>query len=335
MKRGVNLGGWLVLEKWITPSVFGGYEAEDEYVLCKQLSAEAESILKIHRDNFITEADFKWIAEHGLDAVRLPLGYWIFGGEKPFVGGIEYVDKAFEWAKRYGLGILLDLHGAPGSQNGRDHSGKIGNINWNTLQNVSKSLEIIDRLASRYKGHNNLVGIELLNEPVKISQRRYLKDYYEHGYDLVRQYCGTEVCVVASDAFRPKRWGRIMQDSKYQNKQLDVHMYQLFTNADKKLSLEGHIEKANHEWRKLIERVGKTWPVMIGEWSLALDEPTLKGLSDDVKAAAMRAYGSVQLEVFEQAASWFYWTYRTEGGGAWSYRHCVEHGWLPEKYTSV
>ena len=28
--RGVNLGGWLVLEKWMTASLFDGLEATDE-----------------------------------------------------------------------------------------------------------------------------------------------------------------------------------------------------------------------------------------------------------------------------------------------------------------
>ena len=81
MIRGVNLGGWLLLERWITPSVFGDSQARDEFSLCSELGAEAASVLKIHRDNFITEADFAWIANHGLNAVRLPVGYWVFGDE--------------------------------------------------------------------------------------------------------------------------------------------------------------------------------------------------------------------------------------------------------------
>lgn len=30
MLQGVNLGGWLVLEKWMTPSLFDGTTAADE-----------------------------------------------------------------------------------------------------------------------------------------------------------------------------------------------------------------------------------------------------------------------------------------------------------------
>ena len=35
--RGVNLGGWLVLEKWMTPSVFEGLQATDETTWCAEL----------------------------------------------------------------------------------------------------------------------------------------------------------------------------------------------------------------------------------------------------------------------------------------------------------
>ena len=35
--RGVNLGNWLVLEKWISEDLFSGTDAEDETYLCVQL----------------------------------------------------------------------------------------------------------------------------------------------------------------------------------------------------------------------------------------------------------------------------------------------------------
>lgn len=42
--------------------------------------------------------------------------------------------KAIGWARKYGLRINLDLHTIPGSQNGWNHSGKLGTMNW--LQGV-------------------------------------------------------------------------------------------------------------------------------------------------------------------------------------------------------
>jgi glucan 1,3-beta-glucosidase len=43
---------------------------------------------------------------------------------------IRYFTKAISWARKYGIRILLDYHALPGSQNGWNHSGKSGQINW-------------------------------------------------------------------------------------------------------------------------------------------------------------------------------------------------------------
>ncbi len=333
MIRGVNLGGWLVLEPWITPALFEGTKAKDELSLCRELGDQAEEILRLHRDHFITEADFRWLARCGINTVRLPIGYWVFGDEAPYVGSIVHVDRAFEWAERNGLKILLDLHGAPGSQNGHDHSGMVGDITWYTPENQAKSLKVIERLSKRYRGRDALAGIELVNEPSWRNGRRTLQEYYEKGYDIVRKSCGTDVAVVVSDAFFPRRWSRVMQGDKYQNKQLDIHLYQLFGKRDQRRSLSGHMAIVNGKWHRLLARVSRRWPVIIGEWSAALPPKIYDGYSAEAKDAAIRAYASAQLAVFERhAAGWFYWTYRTQDGGAWSFRTCVENRWLPDHF---
>src|SRR5215472_9258557 len=83
--RGVNLGAWLVLEKWMTPDTFGGSDAEDEYTLCLGLGDKAKGRLDQHRDTFITASDFHWIKQSGLNAIRLPVGYWALEAPKPYV----------------------------------------------------------------------------------------------------------------------------------------------------------------------------------------------------------------------------------------------------------
>ncbi|HET8704713.1 MAG TPA: glucan 1,3-beta-glucosidase, partial [Pseudomonadales bacterium] len=104
--RGVNLGGWLVLEKWMTPSLFDGLNATDETSWCAELGERASEKLKQHWNNFITKEDFAWLAKIGINAVRIPFGHWIFGendypyhpaygaARYPFVkGGIEVLDR--------------------------------------------------------------------------------------------------------------------------------------------------------------------------------------------------------------------------------------------------
>lgn len=125
--KGVNLGNWLVLEKWMSPALFAGTTAEDEYYLPRQLSKEVyEARIKIHRAEYITERDFVTIKSMGMEAVRIPVPYFIFGDREPFIGCVEELDKAFNWAEAYGLQILIDLHTAPLGQNGFDNGGICG-----------------------------------------------------------------------------------------------------------------------------------------------------------------------------------------------------------------
>ncbi len=69
--RGVNLGSWLVLEKWMVPSLFEGLEATDETTWCAELGDKAAEKLRAHWNTFITREDFKWLAGVGINESRL------------------------------------------------------------------------------------------------------------------------------------------------------------------------------------------------------------------------------------------------------------------------
>lgn len=76
--RGVNLGNWLVLEKWMSPSLFDGTTAEDEYYLPMQLDRSVyEARIKQHRSEYITERDFITMRAIGLNTVRIPVPYLV------------------------------------------------------------------------------------------------------------------------------------------------------------------------------------------------------------------------------------------------------------------
>lgn len=114
--RGVNLGGWLVLEPWITPGIFeeGGDSAVDEWTLSAALGHRAHERLKLHWNTFMEQKDFDRIKGAGLTHVRIPIGYWAVApiqGE-PFVQGqVDMLDAAIDWARHSGLKVNVDLHG--------------------------------------------------------------------------------------------------------------------------------------------------------------------------------------------------------------------------------
>lgn len=119
--RGVNLGGWFVLEPWITPSIFEAApdNVVDEYTLCTTLgSTEAYNRLSAHWSNWITESDFYSIAGAGMNFVRIPIGYWSVPGvdHAPYVqGAYEFLKAACDWAAGAGLKVMIDLHGGKSS----------------------------------------------------------------------------------------------------------------------------------------------------------------------------------------------------------------------------
>nr|GEZ47036.1 probable glucan 1,3-beta-glucosidase A [Tanacetum cinerariifolium] len=124
-----------------------------------------------HWETFIVEKDFKFIAESGLNAVRIPVGWWTASDPtppKPFVGGsLQYLDKAFLWAEKYNLKVILDLQAAPGSQNGFEHSAtRDGLIEWGlTDENIQQTVRVIEFFPARYAANPSLYTVQLINEP--------------------------------------------------------------------------------------------------------------------------------------------------------------------------
>ena len=57
-------------------------------------------------------------------------------------------------------------------------------------------------------------------------------------------------------------------------------------------------------------------PCLVGEWSCALPPESLGGRTGLALDAAMRAYGDAQLINFDATRGWFFWTLKTEEGGA-------------------
>ena len=347
--RGVNLGGWLVLEKWMKPSLFEGLAATDETTLCVELGREAPARLHAHWDTFITRDDFAWLAGVGINAVRIPVGHWIFGppypyhpkygaNRDPFVeGGIEVLDRALDWARALGLRVVLDLHAAPGCQNGFDNGGIQGVCEWHTREEyLAHSVDVLGRLAERYRANACLHAIQVLNEPRWDVPTDLLEAYYLRAYDAIRAHCRPEhVAVVFHDGFRSHReYLGFMQPPAFQNVILDVHRYQCFEPADIALDIHGHVHKAGVAWRSEADEIQRelALPAIAGEWSLGLDRKTLDGMDAFQEQVAYRAYAAAQLLAFEHYLGWFFWSYRTETTPAWCFRESVERGWLPPRF---
>lgn len=359
--RGVNLGGWLVLEKWMTPSLFSGMAARDETAWCAELGDKAEWILQKHWRTFIKRDDFAWLAGVGINAVRIPVGHWLFEadypyhasyGDKPYPfvqGGTEILDQAFAWAQEFGLLVVVDLHAAPGCQNGFDNGGIQDVCEWHTRQEyIDYALKTLERLAQRYGGHPALCGIEVLNEPRWDIDTELLKRFTQAGYAIIRRHCrAEEVAVIFHDGFRGFReYEGFMSGPQYRNVVFDIHRYQCFIREDVELDIFGHMHKAVVDWKNEAEEIIRHAgiPTYVGEWSLGLDLKMTEtwaagafdypqaGMDDFQLNVAYRGYAAAQLACFEKYLGWFFWSYKTENMLHWSFRDCVERGWLPNRF---
>lgn len=252
---GVNLGGWLVPEPFIASDLFekyalvNGQTAVDEYTLSQNIVASGDSletVLENHYATFITEQDFAEIASAGLNWVRLPMPHWAietWPGE-PYLEGVswKYVLKAFQWARKYGLRINLDMHTAPGSQNGWNHSGKLGVVgmleSYMGVANSQRHLDYVRTIAQFVSQPEFAPVVQMLNF---LNEPRgneigggVVGSFYRQAYETIRSVTGIGegkgAIVSIHDAFisTPANWYGFLAGADRLS--LDQHSYITFVN---------------------------------------------------------------------------------------------------------
>ncbi|GEQ67684.1 hypothetical protein JCM33374_g1349 [Metschnikowia sp. JCM 33374] len=366
---GVNLGGWFVLEPYINPSLFKPYgdEIVDEYHLTKKLGkAQAQSLLESHWQGWYTEQDFINMANVGLNTVRIPIGYWAFLtlDDDPYVSGQQkYFDLALEWARKHNLQVWVDLHGAPGSQNGFDNSGLRGQIEYQTDTNINVTLTALQMIFNKYgtEEYSDVVaGIEFLNEPLgPMSDMNQLKNFYLWAYKNARSV--TKNTLIIHDAFQPFNYwdGFMTHQGGYENVVLDHHHYQVFSQGELSRDINQHIEVAC-SWGKGAKTEDK-WNVC-GEFSAALTDCALwlngvgRGArwSGDYDGSSLsnscapytsehnwtpeyrqnvRRYMEAQLDAYEQTGGWIFWNWKTEDAIDWDMARLIGAGVFPQPFS--
>ncbi|KAH9812996.1 family 5 glycoside hydrolase [Melampsora americana] len=376
--RGVNIGGWLLTESWLTPSLYrtGNSKIVDEYTFCQYLGREeASKRLQAHWDSFYNESDFQTIKSYGLNHVRIPIGYWAFDisdGEPYVQGQYQYLKQAVEWARRSGLKVMIDLHGAPGSQNGFDNSGRKGPINWsNDPKNIVRTKQILTKITQEFS-QLQYGNLEALNEPAGFVQDggktlNLAKEYYHDAYNIVRypnsENIQSDLLYVVHDSFQPiNTWSNSFPSPKYENVGLDTHIYTIFdkTSIEKSdeeriktyCSMSDELEKSDS---KIITFVGEFSPSPTDCSNSINHQPT--GSRYDGTFFGFQSIGScigksgnqnsfsnqykislgkffeVQTSVYEKASGWIMWTFKAENADDVSYDAGVKGGWIPKDPT--
>jgi len=322
--------------------------------------------LESHWGSFFTKDDFEEIAQAGLNAVRIPVGYWAVDvlEYEPYVQGqYPYLIQAVLWASSLNLTVSIDLHGVPGSQNGQDNSGLIGPVLFpSNGSNVERSLGVLRNLSIEF-GRDVYGGavksIELLNEPRlsstgNIFTMNELKSYYINGTGIVLGN-SQGLNVTYHDAFwGPTYWQSFnpvnpSSTTPAPNIVLDTHQYYAFAplnNLPHQTILQG-ICNISQLLKSGIEE-GVVPYTVVGEWSLETgNAPNTTSSSQNrgdtqAKRTWLRLLFEAQLAAYsprgsgEASLGWYFWTWKTEYDiDTWSYRQGIYQGYIPPDVSNA
>lgn len=206
-------------------------------------------MLKPHWDTFVTLDDFWKIKNAGFNLVRIPVGYWSYVDPwGPYAqGAAPYVDAAIDWARITGLKVVIDLHGAPKSQNGFDHSGhRAPTPGWGDADSLGYTHAALRKIEEKYavpSMQDVVVAIQILNEPYMIKlDKDMVKSFYRDAYENLRRISDTPVML--HDGFFQPSWMNgflTLQDNNAQNVIVDHHEYQIFDKDLVAMSVDQHV----------------------------------------------------------------------------------------------
>lgn len=177
--RGVNLGGWLIQESWMCPVTgedrkWANLDTLD--ALEKRFTTkEIQELFDTYQDNWITEWDIKNISEKGMNAVRVPFWYrnFMLDEDGTWIDedmnnnpGFKRLDWVIETAGKYGMYVILDMHGCPGGQSMDHCSGTLGRNELYTNETHQQTMQTLwEAIAGRYKDNPVIAAYDIMNEP--------------------------------------------------------------------------------------------------------------------------------------------------------------------------
>ena len=173
--KGVGLGNWLLPEGYMWK--LGSYADRPRRIeaLVYDLIGEekGKEFWENYRKYYITEADIKRISELGFNSVRPALNArWLLDEDREELvyneETFKLLDNLVKWCKKYDVYVILDMHGAPGSQTGEN----IDDSKDNTCglfidkKNQDRLEALWLKIVDRYKDEPTVAAYDLLNEPL-------------------------------------------------------------------------------------------------------------------------------------------------------------------------
>ena len=307
--RGTNAGGWLVQENWMNPT-----NASDQKTMMTTLAnrfgtSKRDELVSTYENNYWTTQDFDNCAEMGMSVIRLPFTYMNLCDDNGNLksNAFDRLDWFVQNCSQRGMYVILDMHGAFGSQNGMDHSGEIndGKQLYYNQSNKDKTLNLWKKIAEHFKGNPAVAAYDILNEPgIKAAATYSLHwDFYNEIYNAIRSKDSNHIIIMescwdADNLPRPSQYG-------WTNVAYEYHYYpwsaQNSSDAQKSYFSSKVSDIANHNYGV---------PTFVGEFTCFEQAEGWK--------AAMSTFNS-------QGWHWTTWSYKVTGNSSWGiYNHNPE-----------
>lgn len=240
--RGVNLGGWMVMEKWMTPLDSGSLP--DTYSVMKQLDqrfgvSTEQALIKTYQDNWLTTTDLDNIRAGGYNAVRVPV-WWGNFYALDNVSNSGWRADAFtqlDWlvsnAGARGLYVIIDMHGVVGGQSTSDTTGQANrNEYWSNSNDQGNTAWMWWQIANHYKGNATVAGYDLINEPIGAPNSSAVWNAYDSLYKSVRSVDSGHI-IFMEGAYGNWNWSMLPNPAQYgwTNVVYEQHEYQYNASA--------------------------------------------------------------------------------------------------------
>ncbi|MEA3177648.1 MAG: endoglucanase [Gammaproteobacteria bacterium] len=194
--QGVNLGGWFVMEKWMTPLDSGSLS--DTYTVMQKLDQRfgvetEQSLIKTFQQSWITTTDLDNIKNAGFNVVRAPIWwgqFYLLNDQSP--GGwradaFDTLDWLVSACAARGIYVIIDMHGVVGGQSTSDDTGRSGqNQYWTNNNFQGDTAYMWWQIANHFKGNPTVAGYDLINEPIGTPSSDTLLNLYNELYQSIR-----------------------------------------------------------------------------------------------------------------------------------------------------
>lgn len=231
--RGVNLGGWLLIETWMTPADTSGLP--DNFSIIQTLDnrfgvATEQSLIKTYQQSWITTADLDNIRAEGMNVIRVPVWWANFetlNGQWRS-DAFTMLDWVVSQAGARGIYTIIDMHGVVGAQSTSQDTGQQNlNAYWTSSADQTATNQIMMKIAAHYNGNPNVAAYDLMNEPMNAPSNQAAVNAQNNIYNAVRSQDPTHICILEG-TFGSWNWDMLPPPTTFgwTNVVYEMHEYQ-------------------------------------------------------------------------------------------------------------